>query len=121
VNLADVQVERARMKKIMAPYAPEDQFNGDESRFYPSCPPDASLTTKLTASGKKIKNAVTTFFITNETGTEKEEVVFIGKAKKPWCFKRKMPKMMGFAYWNNRKAWMTAVIFEEWVTIVYAT
>jgi hypothetical protein len=84
VNLADVQVERARMKKIMAPYAPEDQFNGDESQFYPLCPPDVSLTTKLTASGKKkIKNAITAFFITNETGTEKEEVVFIGKAKKP--------------------------------------
>jgi len=39
----------------------------------------------------------------------------IGKAHKPQAFQNKTRRQLGFNYQNNAKAWMTAVIYQEWL------
>ena len=51
----------------------------------------------------------------NADGSEKMPAMFIGKSKQPRCFGKVSPAARGFYYWNNRKAWMTGVLFEEYV------
>ncbi|KAF9222121.1 DDE-domain-containing protein [Gyrodon lividus] len=45
----------------------------------------------------------------------KLEPFFIRKAAKPRCFKQRTPEQRGFYYWNNKHAWMTGALFEEWI------
>jgi len=49
----------------------------------------------------------------NADGSECLPPIYIGKAKKPCCFKKESPEKCGFYYRNNKKAWMTSEIFEE--------
>ena len=55
-------------------------------------------------------------FACNADGSEKLPLFFIGKSKRPQCFKRlkkKTPGDEGFYYQNNKKAWMTSELFKE--------
>ncbi|EIW70525.1 hypothetical protein TREMEDRAFT_61029 [Tremella mesenterica DSM 1558] len=54
-------------------------------------------------------------FAVNATGTDKREPLIIGKAFKPRAFYKKTGEELGFYYGNNAKAWMTAVIYTEWI------
>ena len=47
----------------------------------------------------------------NATGTRKIQLLFIGNAKQPRCFKKKTGKQWGFWYFSNKTAWMTGEIF----------
>ena len=51
----------------------------------------------------------------NADGSEKLPPFFIGHAKKPRCFERKTAERLGFLYRNNKKAWMTGILFQEWL------
>ncbi|EGN97839.1 hypothetical protein SERLA73DRAFT_153116 [Serpula lacrymans var. lacrymans S7.3] len=64
---------------------------------------------------KKEKSRISIGFACNANKSEKLEPFFIGKTKKPQCFNKQSPEQQGFYYWNNKKAWMTTAIFEEWV------
>jgi len=67
-------------------------------------------------SGKKSnKFQVTVGFACNADGSEKLPAIFIGKSKQPRCFGKKSPAEQGFYYQNNKTAWMTAALFEEFV------
>jgi hypothetical protein len=67
---------------------------------------------------KKEKFRITIGLACNADGSERLEPFFIGKAKKPQCFKKGTPEQCGFYYQNNQKAWMTAVLFEEYVGVI---
>jgi hypothetical protein len=62
---------------------------------------------------KKSKFRITLGFACNADGSEKMPLFFIGKPKRPRCFKRASPAEEGFYYRNNKKAWMTTELFEE--------
>ena len=65
---------------------------------------------------KKDKFRLTLGFACNADGSEKLPLFFIGKSKRPQCFKRlkkKTPGDEGFYYRNNKKAWMTSELFKE--------
>ena len=47
------------------------------------------------------------------TGTEKIPLLVIGKSEKPRCFKG--VNSLPTPYRTNKKAWMTSIIFTEWV------
>jgi hypothetical protein len=67
-------------------------------------------------SGKKTdKFRITLGFACNADGSERLPIFYIGKSKQPHCFKKKSPKDRGFYYRNNKTAWMTAELFEEYV------
>ena len=63
---------------------------------------------------KKDKFRITVGFLCSAVG-EKFPPFFIGKSKQPRCFNKKKPETLGFYYRNNKKAWMTGVIFQEWL------
>jgi len=62
---------------------------------------------------KKEKFRITIGLACNADGSEKFDPIYIGKSKKPRCFKNNSPEQQGFYYCNNKKAWMTATLFEE--------
>jgi len=53
------------------------------------------------------------------TGTDKKPLMFTGKSKTPWCFKKKSTEACGFYYQNNKTAWMTGALFEECVSNLF--
>ncbi|KAF8235102.1 hypothetical protein L208DRAFT_1258716, partial [Tricholoma matsutake] len=65
------------------------------------------------AGKKKEKFRIMMLFTCNTDGSECLPPMYIGKAKKPCCFKKQSPAERGFYYWNNKKAWMTSKLFEE--------
>ena len=64
------------------------------------------------AGGKKAKERVIALFVVSLTG-EKKQPLIIGKSRKPRCFKGivKLP----VSYAANKNAWMTSVLFCEWL------
>ncbi|KIJ08822.1 hypothetical protein PAXINDRAFT_34512, partial [Paxillus involutus ATCC 200175] len=47
---------------------------------------------------------------------KKWPVFYIGKSKQPRCFGKRTPEQHGFWYRNNKTAWMTSAIFEQYPT-----
>jgi hypothetical protein len=62
---------------------------------------------------KREKFRITMLFLCNADDSKYLQPMFIGKAKKPHCFKMQSPTECGFYYWNNKKALMTSELFEE--------
>jgi hypothetical protein len=106
------------MQKLMSRFAPEDRWNADETSFFPSAPPDRTLCSAPVSGEKQDKFRISVLVACNSTGTEKEELFFIGRYQKPRVFKGKNPARMrpSLYYRANKKAWMTGVLWEECVT-----
>jgi hypothetical protein len=64
---------------------------------------------------KGIKKRITYALTTNADGSEKLPPFIIGKAKSPHAFNKKTSTQLGFLYRNNAKAWMTTVLYCEWL------
>ena len=70
-------------------------------------------------SGKKNERfRITLGFACNADGSEKLPAFYIGKSAKPKCSNKKTPNELGFYYRNNKKAWMTSELFEEYASHV---
>ena len=118
VDPAAADAECVRIHEILAAFLPQDRWNFDKSSLFAFAPPDQGLSTKQMKGKKKDKFRLTLGFACNADGSEKLPLFFIGKSKRPQCFKRlkkKTPGDEGFYYWNNKKAWMTSELFKEWV------
>ena len=107
--------ERKRCITINKEYPPEDRFNGDETGFFWTAPPDHGLALEEMNGKKNDKKQITILFACNETGTECLPPFYIGTPKKPRCFGRLGPNERGFYYRNNKTAWMTSVLYKEWI------
>jgi hypothetical protein len=118
VNLEAVKAERQRMRRILARYEPEDRWNADETSFFPSAPPDRTLCAAPVAGEKQDKFRLSVLVACNSTGTEKEDLIFIERFANPRPFKGKNPARMrpSLYYRANKKAWMTGVLWEEYVS-----
>jgi hypothetical protein len=65
-------------------------------------------------SGKKQERfCITMVLACNADRSEHLPPMYIGRAKKPQCFKTHTPDQLWFYYQNNKKAWMTSELFEE--------
>ena len=53
--------------------------------------------------------------IANADGSKKLPPLIIGKAQKPHTFRNQTSSQLGFYYRNNTKAWMTAMLYQEWL------
>lgn len=115
VNLVAVEKERVRIREILAKFALRDRLNFDETSLFAFAPPDRGLASEQMSGKKSSKFRITLGFACNADGSEKFPPIYIGKSKRPRCFKKKTPAQYGFYYRNNKKAWMTAVLFEECV------
>ena len=59
---------------------------------------------------------MTVALMCNADGSEKGEPFIIDHAKKPRCFQKKTGDQLGFYYRIKVKAWMTDVLFREWLS-----
>lgn len=106
---------RRKANDIIAKYDLKDVFNMDETGLYYRMLPDRTLTLATSTKGiKKAKIRISLALTSNATGTEKLTPIVIGHSKKPRCFRHFTPDMY-VKYHSNKKAWMTAVIFTDWV------
>ena len=96
----------------MKEYSPADIYNADETAFFYKLMPNKTLEFKGNKcfGGKSSKERITALLCTNSTGMDKLKPFIIGK---PRCFKG--VQHLPCEYRHNTKAWMTSVVFEEWL------
>ena len=106
-----------KLKHIIVGYEPEDIYNADETGLFFKCLPDKTFNIRGNKcfNGEKSKERLTLLFCCNSTGTHKMVPLVIGKSAKPRCLARVNMSNLGVYYRNNTKAWMTEVIFREWL------
>lgn len=98
--------------KLQKEYKNSDIFNGDETGLFYRCTPNKTLKfIGENCSGGKLSKERLTIWICASIDGEKKKLVFIGKQKNPRCFKNQ--DISKYDYYNNKRAWMTAQIFNE--------
>ena len=78
-----VKVEQTWMKELLASFKPKDRWNMDESALFAFAPPDRGLAQKQMSGKRTSKFRITIAFACNSDGTEKRDLFFIGRSKKP--------------------------------------
>ena len=93
-----------------------DVFNCDELGLFFKLTPSRSYAIKGNnfRTGKNSKERVTLLLAANMAGNEKLPPLMIGKSQNPRCFNKIKRKPVMYRW--NRKAWMTSVVFEEWLS-----
>jgi hypothetical protein len=76
---------------------------------------DNSLATKQLERRKQNKERLTLPICCNANGSDKLPLLVIGKYENPHYFKNVNRDSFGCKYRSNPKAWMTQVIFLEWL------
>jgi len=96
-------------------FEPRNVFNADETGLFFKCLPTHTLGFKNERchGGKGSKERVTLLLAANMDGSEKLKPVMIGKSAKPRCFKG--IKSFPMHYRANIKAWMTSLLFKDWL------
>ena len=83
VDIATVIEEQAWIKELLARFQPEDHWNMDESALFTFAPPDRGLAQRQMHGKQANKFRITIAFACNSDGTEKKDLFFIRKSKKP--------------------------------------
>ena len=111
----DAWVEQV-LNPTLARYKPKDVFNADESGLFWRLLPDKTLAFKgeKCFGGKKSKERITFLVCANMDGSEKRPLFTIGRFQKPRCFAG--VKSIPTKYAANKKAWMNAELFRDWLT-----
>jgi hypothetical protein len=113
----DAAIEMDRIRQLLAQFDPSDIFNCDETGLFWKLVPDRSLTTTNIPGRKKQKQRISIHFCTNMDGSVKLPPWIIGTAQNPHVFRRSGIRIQNLGvFWRaNKKAWMTALIMEEWL------
>uniref|UniRef100_A0A6B0V5Z1 Putative tigger transposase n=1 Tax=Ixodes ricinus TaxID=34613 RepID=A0A6B0V5Z1_IXORI len=102
---------------LLSKYSADDVYNLDEAAlFYKNLPTKKFAAKDTDVKGwKQPKDRITVMFGVNMTGKHKLAFLVLGKSEKPRC-----SKTLGFhqpinelIYRRNKRAWVTAIIFEE--------
>ncbi|ELU11777.1 hypothetical protein CAPTEDRAFT_60213, partial [Capitella teleta] len=93
-----------------------DVFNMDETALFFKLEPDSTLATAPVKGKKKSKERITVALCANATGSEKLKPLVIGRAKRPRCFTKGYCPSSYVDYKFNKKAWMTGIVFADWMT-----
>lgn len=140
VDPVTVDEWKRRLSSMTDKYDPNDVYNADETGLFFKALPDRSLVLakETCKGGKRSKERFTVLLCTNMTGTDKLQPLLIGKfpipdpclylylycfhnlgkAAKPRCFKNLNIKELPVTWRSNRTSWMTATLFDEWLTSV---
>ncbi|XP_037781011.1 tigger transposable element-derived protein 4-like [Penaeus monodon] len=102
------------LPEILKQYPPSHIYNGDESALFYKLLPNKSLVMKgdTCHGGKRPKGRLTFMACTNMDGSDKVELLVVGRVWKPRCFKN--VKNIPLDYHANNKAWMTSNLFTQW-------
>lgn len=96
-------------------YSAKDTFNADEFGLNYKMAPTTTVAAAKLAGRKKEKERISVLACANAEGSEKFELMIIGKSRKPRAFKKRTGSELGFDYHANKKAWMTQTLFFEWL------
>jgi hypothetical protein len=88
VDLYDYEKARRDLQEIISKFEPQDVFNFDESALFYKLQPNKTLATYRKKGCKQSKDRFTLGFCCNLDGSEKPELLVIGKSAKPRCFKQ---------------------------------
>ncbi len=83
VDIPTVKMEHTCIKELLARFQPEDWWNVDESALFAFAPPDHGLSQRQMSGKQANKFWITLAFVCNSDGSEKKDLLFIGKSKKP--------------------------------------
>jgi hypothetical protein len=116
-SVDDQVVEEAitDLKQLTNSYEWKDIYNMDETGLFFRMEPDTTLATRQLAGKKKNKERLSVALCCNGDGSHKIKALVIGRSAKPRCFKNINLANLGVMYRYNKKAWMTAVLFQEWL------
>lgn len=106
---------KQNLSSITEQYEPKNIFNADKTGLFFECTPDSTFTLKGDDchGGKRSKERITVLSIMNATGTEKLTPLVIGKSANPRYFKEIKSKPVDTH--ADKKAWMKAHLFSEWL------
>ena len=114
-DLTLINSELPRLKEKIKKYDLNDVFNFDETALFYRLEPDKTLASRRVQGKKKNKERITIGLCTNATGKTKLKPIVIGRYEKPRDFSKINIKNYGIIYKYNLKAWMTGIIFREWL------
>ena len=105
------------LPELLSKYGPDDIYNADETGLYYRATPDGTLAFKgeAVSGSKKAMDRVTALVCCNMSGTDKKKLLLIGKSANPRCFKGIKVQSLPVDYRNNKNAWMTSILFTEWL------
>ena len=83
VDIATVKIKQTHIKELLARFQPQDQWNINESALFAFAPPDRGLSQRQMSGKQANKFRITLAFACNSDGSEKKDLFFIGKSKKP--------------------------------------
>ena len=117
VNIAEVEEELKALRIELVQYPLDCIFNMDETALFWKTTPDSTLATEARPGSKLEKARITVNFCCNASGTEKLIPWFIGTAKRPRCFVGAGINInnLPLVWRSNKKAWMTGLIFHEYL------
>ena len=103
--------------QLLQEFQPSNIYNADKTGLCYCATPDGSLVFRKSAlqGSKKAMECITLLVCVNMTGTDKRKLLLIGKSKSPRCFKGLDQQQLPVTYRNNSAAWMTFVIFQDWL------
>lgn len=107
----------AVLKVELSNYNPKDIFNMDDMHFFKMAP-NKALWNHVVSGQKKIKNCITIGLCANMDGFLKVPLLIINKHRNPCPLSRRKiepPNNMGIWWYSYKKAWMIALLFQDWI------
>lgn len=101
---------------LVKDYSSDDIYNADETGIFFKGLPDRGFVYRSVkiSGGKKQKDRLTVLVCANMSGTDKQKLLIVGKAKSPRGFPSNMSKLP-VNYKHSENAWMTSTIFTDFL------
>ncbi|OAD04157.1 Homeodomain-like DNA binding domain-containing transcription factor [Mucor lusitanicus CBS 277.49] len=106
VNNEGIQAQLTKIREAIKEYQLKDIYNMDESGLLYRNAPNRTISGNKISGVKMDKTRLTVGFFCNADGSDKYELIIIGKA----C---KYGHQLVFEYYFNKKAWMTREMFVD--------
>lgn len=110
-----VAAGREDLRQVLARYNPDDVYNLDETGLFYKLGPNKTLATAPESGQKRSKERITVTLICNASGNDLRKPLVIAKSKRPRCFGKNFNPSLYVEYFHNTKAWMTTVIFQNYL------
>jgi DDE superfamily endonuclease/Tc5 transposase DNA-binding domain/Homeodomain-like domain len=117
VSPRDVEAGRTEIKKLLANAPRENIYNTDETALFYEALPSRTFALQQPSGIKASKKRLTVLATCSAAG-EKIQLLAIGTAKKPRCFKGR--NVLPCQWASNKTAWMTSEIFTGWLNALNA-
>ena len=105
------------LPRLLEEFSPNDLYNADETGLFYRATPNGSLCYAFEnlSGSKRPMERLSVLLCANMSGSDKRKLLVIGKSRKPRCFKGIRVDLLPVTYRANENAWMTALLFKEWL------